>query len=220
MDKTGNRRKNLETLSEQMGQAELARRVGRAPQQINDMLNGRKSFGEKVADKFTAALGLPPGWFDAAAGENAPLSGHFEDSPKQGNTDNHGTDQRRAEAVVIDWDQVNDFDKIVRSPGAHERLHKAYSRHGRGFVLRMREDSMQPTLPVGSLVLIDPDEPASHNRIVLVAEPGGTPVLRRLVVQGREQLLKADNDRYGPLMKMRDEQQIVGVAIDAVIQLV
>lgn len=51
--------------------AEFSRRVKRSPQQIVDMLKGRKSFGEKIAIDFCAILGLPPLWFDA----ESPSSG-------------------------------------------------------------------------------------------------------------------------------------------------
>lgn len=44
--------------------AELARRVGRSDSQINDMLSGIKSFGEKVARDMETKLGLPKYWLD------------------------------------------------------------------------------------------------------------------------------------------------------------
>ncbi|MHB0929390.1 MAG: hypothetical protein ACYC3W_10915 [Candidatus Nanopelagicales bacterium] len=44
---------------------QFAALVNRQPSQINDMLHGRKAFGEKVTRYLEKACGFPPGWFDA-----------------------------------------------------------------------------------------------------------------------------------------------------------
>ena len=41
--------------------AELARALKRSPQQINDMLSGKKSFGSKIARHIEMTLKLPSG---------------------------------------------------------------------------------------------------------------------------------------------------------------
>lgn len=53
---------------------ELARRIGRSPSQTNDMLNGRKSFGEKIARSIEDRLGKPHGWLDLPDGYDLLLT--------------------------------------------------------------------------------------------------------------------------------------------------
>lgn len=62
---------NLRALAEKRGLAgpmELGRLIGRKPNQTSDLLNGRASFGEKVARAIETAANLPEGWLDRQAG--------------------------------------------------------------------------------------------------------------------------------------------------------
>lgn len=60
------RRENLQALVDRNGLASTAKRFGKPDRQINDMLAGRKSFGEKVARGMEAkyAPDRPLGWLD------------------------------------------------------------------------------------------------------------------------------------------------------------
>lgn len=59
------RRENLEKIRDKLGSAaELARKVERSPQQINDTLTGKKSFGPKIARYIEEKLGLRSGYLD------------------------------------------------------------------------------------------------------------------------------------------------------------
>lgn len=188
---------------------------------IPDSRGKPKVMGNKLARKLEEACGKPTGWMDRDHDhdEKRPSTPFFESSSPPGTCNTAPFEKHRVEAVVIEWEEVSDFERIVRTPGTREHLSKAYSTHDRGFVLKMREDSMLPTLPVGSLVLIDPDIRPEHNQIVLVGESAAQPLLRRLIVQGSQHWLKADNDRYGPLTPMKAPQHIIGVAVDALVRL-
>lgn len=75
------RRANLRFLIERDGLSSVARRAGKPDRQLNDMVAGRKSFGEKVARDIELSLdpSLKPGWldapliYDANAGSGATL---------------------------------------------------------------------------------------------------------------------------------------------------
>lgn len=60
------RRENLKRIRDARftSTAELARAVERSPQQVNDMLNGTKSFGPRIARDFEEKLKLPRGLLD------------------------------------------------------------------------------------------------------------------------------------------------------------
>lgn len=67
MDIADTRRKNLQRLVQSEGLSVVARKCGKPDRQINDMLSGRKSFGEKVARAIEKkyAPEKPAGWLDA-----------------------------------------------------------------------------------------------------------------------------------------------------------
>lgn len=52
---------------------ELARLIGKKPNQVTNLLGGHSSFGEKVARSIELAAGLPTGWLDddSQSGGNA-----------------------------------------------------------------------------------------------------------------------------------------------------
>lgn len=60
------RRKALAAIVDRDGLSTVAKKVGKPDRQINDMLAGRKSFGEKVARAIESSYApdLPPGWLD------------------------------------------------------------------------------------------------------------------------------------------------------------
>ena len=62
------RRERLREIIKREGLASAARRFNKPDRQLNDMLAGRKSFGEKVARAMERShdSSLPPGWLDAA----------------------------------------------------------------------------------------------------------------------------------------------------------
>lgn len=54
--------------------AELASTVGSSYQYWRDLLDGKKSFGEKIARKIEAKLGLPRGWLDTINNSVPPMT--------------------------------------------------------------------------------------------------------------------------------------------------
>lgn len=54
------------------GPVQLGEAIGRKTNQASDLLNGRASFGEKIARSIEDFAGLPPGWLDVTDGP-API---------------------------------------------------------------------------------------------------------------------------------------------------
>ncbi|ONJ26511.1 hypothetical protein [Burkholderia cenocepacia] len=84
------RRQALSRLIEIHGQAEVARRMKRLPQQINDMAKA-KSFGEKVALEFERA------WRENSSGETIDLI-----APRPRGTSGRGP---------VGWDSLGEIDR-------------------------------------------------------------------------------------------------------------
>ena len=70
MDVQTNRRERLRQFIEEQHAGNVSRfaaSVGKSQPQIADMLNGRKSFGERVARSLEESLGISAGYFDRAS---------------------------------------------------------------------------------------------------------------------------------------------------------
>lgn len=82
------------------------------------------------------------------------------------------------------------------------------------FVLRVRGDSMHPTLTEGALIVVDPQVEWMHNRIVVVRQNGDTEVtVKRLIKDGDTYYLKPDNTNY-PLLKLEKDAYVCGVVVE------
>lgn len=66
---------NLKRLLEAGGGSitRLAKRAGKSPQQLSDMLRGQKSFGDAVARSIEEALAIPTGYLDNPNPEEVPV---------------------------------------------------------------------------------------------------------------------------------------------------
>ena len=65
----------------------------------------------------------------------------------------------------------------------------------------------------GSVVIVDPALEATNGRVVVVRQNGDSEAtIKRLVIEGGVRFLKPDNPRY-PIMEMRTDAVICGVAI-------
>lgn len=66
MTEADTRRERLKAYisQESISEAEVARRIGRSPSQVSDMLAGRKAFGEKIAREIERKLDLYRGFLD------------------------------------------------------------------------------------------------------------------------------------------------------------
>lgn len=81
------------------------------------------------------------------------------------------------------------------------------------FALRVVGDSMEPRIPDGAIVVIDPARPYQHGSIVLakrVMDQEAT--LKQLWYDGAVPKLRPLNDRY-PILEMPTDTRIIGVAI-------
>lgn len=64
-ERTAQRRAELKKIVDHLGLSVVATKTGKPASQINDMIAGRKSFGEQVARELEQKLGLAPLQFDA-----------------------------------------------------------------------------------------------------------------------------------------------------------
>lgn len=168
-----------------------------SPSYVSQLLNGHRGIGDDVATKIEDRLRLPRGSLDEEK--------ETETGPSL-----------RGKVPLISWVQAGQWSEISDQfpPGDAEGWRETTARVGAGaFALRIMGDSMEPTIPRGSVVIIDPSAEAANGRVVVVRQRGDSEAtIKRLVIEGGVRYLKPDNPRY-PIMEMRADAVICGVAV-------
>lgn len=139
IDIPNTRRENLRKIRDKRfsSNAELARAIERSSSQVNDMLNGTKSFGSKVARYIEERLQLPNGYLDephdleefsTTFGKKIPIlsfvqAGHWTESGH------------------------NCYDEWIDVPS---------STPDEAYALRIKGRSMEPVFHEGEIVIVDP----------------------------------------------------------------
>lgn len=125
----------------------------------------------------------------------------------------------RGRVPLIGWAQTGNWleEHSRFHPGDAEKwLHVTVETGQMAFALRVIGDSMEPKVPAGSVVVIDPDKALAHGAIVL-AKLDDTYILRQYWLDGQTPYLRPLNDRY-PILPAFDAK-VVGVAHQAITDL-
>ena len=115
---------------------------------------------------------------------------------------------------LISYLQAGDWSEIADSfepRDAEEWVETTASVSKRSFALRVHGDSMQPTIPDGSVVIVDPDVHATNGDIVVARLAESEATLKRLEIDGPRTYLAPLNPKY-PLLEATDALTIIGVA--------
>lgn len=205
------RRENLRILVSRDGLTATAHRFGKPDRQINDMVAGRKSFGEKVARAMEAnyAPNLPRGWLDVPFEDGTPvaLTSGQAGYPHEARllTDPEVVENKRKPQLfnpqlshvplyaypIVTLDElrggvvVDRENKEFMAGRETDVCDREPGRHD--FAVRTQDDSMnggaQP-IPAGTVVFIEATNEAAPGEIVLIQLGAGTPILRTLVEDG------------------------------------
>ncbi|WP_261536065.1 LexA family transcriptional regulator [Chromohalobacter moromii] len=125
---------------------------------------------------------------------------------------------------VIGYGQAGGWTECVipYAPGAEPHLEATdYQAKGHAFWLEIKGDSMTappgatPTIPEGTLVLIDPGVEAAPGKLVVAqVDDSNEATFKKLVEDGGQRFLKALNPAY-PVIAINGNCRIVGVAVEA-----
>lgn len=184
-----------------INKTEFAKAVGVSQPTVTDWENGvMRPKGDNLL-KIGRVLGVSPDWL---------MRGIKSDpSPQPG-------PGLRGKVPLISWVQAGQWCEISDQfqPGDAESWRETTARVSEGaFALRIVGDSMEPAIPRGSVVIVDPATEATNGRVVVVRQHGDSEAtIKRLVIEGGVRYLKPDNPRY-PIMEMRMDAVICGVAI-------
>lgn len=150
----------IDKLTELNSQAELARQIGRQPQQITQWLKG-KPIGEKIARDIEEKLNLPYGLLDKPMNSNSAI---YISSYNQDVVNNYATDT-----------------KILEENGwLAENLR----------VMRVPDGGMEPLITEQALVLIDISQTDIESGKIYAVQFGNDILIRRVIKEaGSEQYI-------------------------------
>lgn len=206
------RRNNLMVAIKIAGSAaKLYSASGISPSAISQMKNknGTKSIGEKIARKIEESLNLPHAWMDQTH-EEENIHANTEPAP-----------EIKGSVPLISWVQAGAWTEVIDSfhPGDAEKwIDTTANVSSQSFALRIKGDSMTnphgtPSLPEGSMVIVDPNAHCDNGNIVVARlEDSMEATIKKLVIDGGQRYLKPLNPAY-PTIPINGNCHIIGRAV-------
>lgn len=187
-----------------ISQEKLAQLSGVKQPTISNIESGRNKGSAYVA-QLANALSVSAHWLATGRGSKVPSGTNIEPGP-----------EIRGTVPLISWTAAGRWADVVDSlqPGDAEEWVSTTATVGpNAFALRVVGDSMEPRIPDGSIVIIDPARNYQHGSIILakrVQDQQAT--LKQLWYDGATPRLRPLNERY-PIMEMPDDTRVIGVAV-------
>lgn len=196
---------NFDKIRQKYGsKAELARRLNRKPQQINDMLAGKKSFGPKIARYIESTLQLPNGFLDEP---------HELTSTKLSNSKKIPL-LSFVQAGVMTESGDNSYDDWI---DVGEDI------PANAYALEIRGASMEPVFHEGQIVIINPNlcpHPGDYVVARLDNTYGNEATMKQYAVTGIDEFgrdifeLRPLNPLFPTLSSQTNPLQILGVVVE------
>lgn len=209
MDSKSIRRANMLLLVEQHRTLRaLAERTGTDPAHLSQIKGRHRDMGEDVARRIEKGLGLPTGWMDVPQGSHVAQPGSIYNAS--------AAPHFRARVPLISWTTAGKWAEAHDqfAPGDGEDWVPTTASVGpNAFALRVVGDSMEPRIPDGAIVVIDPSRSFKHGSIVLAKRTQDQEAtLKQLWYDGAVPKLRPLNQRY-PILEMPEDTRIIGVAV-------
>lgn len=186
--------------------AELGRRVGVSRASAGDWLNGKTQTidGDNLV-RAAAVLGVHPRWLQTGMGPKSP--------PLRTDTQGPHTGYSVLRAIpLLSWEQATVAGEGVL-PASLGRVTVAGAVGPLAFAIRQQGDSLEPRIPDGAIVVIDPGVQFVHGDIVLANRPDDPhAVLRQLWFDGGQAFLRPLNRSY-PTLDMPTTTRVIGKAV-------
>ena len=181
-------------------QNQLAKMAGISPGTITDLIKNRHAASPKNLKKIARALGVPESYF-------------IEEEPPKEYPPSPEVVEREYVAIPIitgvgaGGEVITDNYTLIKRAQLPRKTLSAFEVQG---------DSMEPTIPQGWIVLIDPEDmELQDGKVYLFARSGGSDnglVIRRVFKENGDWMMVPDNRKYAP-EKFTDEWRVVGRVI-------
>lgn len=187
--------------------SELARQLGTGRASVSHWRTGQVVPSSENLLKLSKALRCNARWL--ASGVGTP----------EGNVELELGPDLRGKAPLISWVQAGKWKEIdmesLRQSDAVFYQHTANVSDD-SFALRVKGDSMTSfsggkSIPEGSVIIVDPNVPAEHGKVVVARlEDSDEATLKQLVIDGGAKYLKPFNNSY-PTQPINGNCTIIGV---------
>lgn len=189
-----------------LSKRELSRLVECSPSAVTQWESGA-TMNLRAASllAIAAATGVRAEWLEAGRGPMVEDRGNVSDGPPL-----------RGQVPLISWVAAGSWADIEdpHPPGVGDEWVETTARvSSSAFALRVRGDSMEPKIPDGAIVIIDPARAYAHGAIVLAKRTADQQAtLKQLWYDGADPKLRPLNERY-PILDMPSDTRIIGVAV-------
>ncbi|SDH25824.1 S24 family peptidase [Nitrosomonas sp. Nm132] len=210
------RRANLKDLVDMESLSAVSKKAGKPDRQINDMIAGRKSFGEKIAREIEEnyASHLPTGWLDKENYVKEFFKSHkssaiYDQEPVISSKMTSEKEHTNASAFfhILDVKAAcgeghfnNDYHEIVRSiemePNEAQHLIGSMNRNNKIQIVIASKDSMAPTIQPDDLLFVDMSIKDYAGEAIYILLHGGELICKRLSIVGKTLMVSSDNKFY------------------------
>lgn len=191
-----------------LAKVDLARRVGCSASAVTQWESGAtRELRAASLLAIAQSTGVRAEWLET--GRGPMVAGDHEPNVTDG-------PPLRGRVPLISWTTAGTWADIEdpHPPGNGDEWISTTARVGpNAFALRVRGDSMEPKIPDGAIVIIDPARAWAHGSIVLAKRTADQQAtLKQLWYDGAEPKLRPLNERY-PILDMPPDTRIIGVAV-------
>jgi SOS-response transcriptional repressor LexA len=190
-----------------LSKSELARRLGRSPSAVTQWESGEtRALKAESLIGIARETGVRAEWLETGKG---PMRADAVDNVTE-------APPLRSRVPLISWTTAGtwaDVEDWHPVGNGEEWVHTTARVGPNAFALRVVGDSMEPRIPDGAIVILDPDRAHHHGTIVLakrVLDQQAT--LKQLWFDGATPSLRPLNPRY-PILDMPADTRIIGVAV-------
>ena len=161
-------------------QAALARSVGSEPSHFSAIMSGTRGIGLDLQGRLEAERGKPPGWFNVADSLVMISSSDTQE------IDYAGRPKVTRGVPVVGTARMGDdgfYEEISSAPGAGDGFVEGYSSDPNAYALRVRGDSMFPTIRDGQFVVVEPNGRCVPGECVSICLVDGRRMVKELLLE-------------------------------------
>ena len=179
---------------------------------IGQLINGSRGIGDSVARKLEKLGGKPENWLDHTNNIKSTDNIHANTEPAP---------EIKGSVPLISWVQAGAWTEVIDNfhlGDAEKWIDTTANVSSQSFALRIKGDSMTnphgtPSLPEGSMVIVDPHSHCDNGNIVVARlEDSMEATIKKLVIDGGQRYLKPLNPAY-PTIPINGNCHIIGRAV-------
>lgn len=123
------------------------------------------------------------------------------------------------ELPLLTWDEASVYEQIdYGNLVGKERVLTEAKVSDRAYVLKMEDSSMEPIYPVGTVLIVDPEQELQDRRYIIVRIKGeARSIIRWVTTDGRDYYLRLLNPELSAagITKLTPEDKICGIVVQA-----